>query len=164
MSEESTTFEPNDLQRQLLSTVQGAGYGVTVTDACRVAEIDRTTWYLWTHKPGFLDWWNAQREKFWSWRLGDIDKATFEAATGDGEGNHQDRRLFYERYDKGFVPASRQIKEVQVDVTSLDNRTAELLGAYLDDDREGAQGERPAAVEGAEGDEAAPGVSSGPVR
>lgn len=156
MAENLTEFEPSENQRRVLAAFQGKGYLCTVEDGCKLGGVTRQPWYEWFDNPGFAAWWQMKAETWFARQLPRVQAALVSAATSAQDHkaakyNPKAIELFLQRFDKGFIPASKQISEVQVDVTSLDNRTAELLAAYLEQDTEGANGERGPADEGAEG-------------
>ena len=95
--------------RDRINALQAADYGLTVSEACGEAGIDRTCYYRWHQIEGFRRWWNDQTERYFSRMLPRVLSAIYKGAIEDGAGgNHADRKLFLERFDAGYAPKSRQ--------------------------------------------------------
>ena len=80
-----------------------------MSDHCAEAKVPRRTYYNWLNNPVFVQWWTDEVNKYFARQLPQVHKATIDAATGHKPSyGSQDRKLFYERFDKEFVPASRK--------------------------------------------------------
>jgi hypothetical protein len=53
-----TDFTPTPKMRALLDAAIDPAVPPTVSAMCRVARIERKSWYRWRELPGFLDWFN----------------------------------------------------------------------------------------------------------
>ena len=131
----ATDFTPSKKQLSLLMAAQKASYGGGVRAWCRTAEIHHGSYYRWIEDPNFRRWWMAEAEKFFCLRLPRIYGALFDAATRprkrkDAQIDVAAAKLVLERYDKGFVPRTRQDHVVAAGVLDLTDLTeAELSRA-----------------------------------
>lgn len=121
-------WKPSEDQERILRVFQDEDYKIDVLAACEKAGVNRRTFYYWTDHPEFIVWWNQRRERFWALRMGRLDAATWEGATGKGApGNPQDRKLMYERHDTGYAPRERKQIEVSggVDLSQMSQEQLE---------------------------------------
>jgi hypothetical protein len=109
-----TRFNPTSEMQAALKAFQDADYGCTVEEGMTAAGMSRRTFYDWHEmQEGFSVWWNDRAEAHFAKRLPKIMKNLTRAS--EGEYSRADKkadaaliRLFLERFDKGFVPRSRQ--------------------------------------------------------
>ena len=125
-------FTPSEKQRSLLMAAQDASYGGCVRAWCRAAEIHHGSYYRWIEDPNFCKWWRAEAEKFFCLRLPRIHAALFDAATRprtrkEAQIDVAAAKLVLERYDKGFVPRSRQDHVVTPGVLDLSEMSDDEL-------------------------------------
>lgn len=57
-------FEPTNGMIRWFEAAVEAGHTATISDIARQAGLDRTNWYLWLKKPGFVEWWDKQWGQF----------------------------------------------------------------------------------------------------
>ena len=108
-----TIFEPNDHQRAVLSAFQESDYGCTVVGACQAAGITKQAYYLWFDNPAFGEWWEEQSNRFFRRQLARVQHATMVSAIeADAPGSPQAQKLFFERFDRDYCPASRNHAEL----------------------------------------------------
>ena len=133
-----TEFEPTDWMRAIVRVMQEADYDITIKAACEEAGIARQTWYDNQENVAWATWFALKREAFWKFKLTEVDRATFNGATGKGAaGNTADRRLMYERHDDRFAPRSRQEATVsQTTEHSLSVESADRLIRRLEAQRQ----------------------------
>ena len=107
-----TGFQPSPAQLAALKTWQDKDYDCTVAEGMLGAERARETWYAWMGLPEFASWWEAEARKHFMRLMPRIYAAMCKAATGKGgldlSRGAADRKTLLERFDKGFVPRSRQ--------------------------------------------------------
>lgn len=66
----------------------------------------RQNWYMWKKRPLFMDWWDKACNKFYqSSGLNDVYSAIYRNAVTNSQA---DRKLYLERFDKQYKPASSQ--------------------------------------------------------
>jgi hypothetical protein len=136
MSLARTKFQPSDLQRKLLTVIQGHGYGCTVCDACTEAGIGRQTYYDWFRNEAFVAWWLAEQDRYFALRLGDVYVALTDAATAktgakDKKYNPAAIKLFLERFDADYAPQSRTDITTVGEKLGMDAVTDEELATAL---------------------------------
>ena len=128
----ATGFEPSENQRRLLSVVQDGGYSIPVADACRKAELNRTgTYYRWMEDEAFAAWWIAKATQYFARQLPRVYAALMAAATGKDQHrrvNQAAAKILLDRFDSGFLPATRTEHSGDVDV-DVRNMTPEQLEA-----------------------------------
>ena len=108
-----TPFEPSANQLAVLSIFQAHGYGCKVADACEEAGISARAYYYWHDDPAFSAWWADQSNRFFSLQIGRVQSAVLASATtADAPGNPQAQKLFFERNDRDYCPASRNKTEI----------------------------------------------------
>ncbi|GAF98584.1 unnamed protein product, partial [marine sediment metagenome] len=123
-----TDFEPSPKQRALIAALQADGYGGTVTEACRIAGICRDTYYDWMDDDAYCEWFQAQVDHYFALKRGDVMGAMVRSAKGESLPGASDRKLFLERYDRGYMPRTHQVQEVhQEGPTIADARVIETL-------------------------------------
>lgn len=93
---------------RVLETAQDAGYDVDITDQCARAEVGRRTFYHWFEHAEFRQWWRDRLERFFALQLAGAYAAMGRAARGKPVPGNADRKLMFERFDKGYSPTSRQ--------------------------------------------------------
>ena len=134
-----TSWQPSNAQRHVLSVFQSHGYDITVVDACQEAEISRQTYYDWHAKPEFSAWWENEANKHFRLQLASVHVATLRCATGKATVpvNPTACKLFYERFDDSYVPASRTKQEISgsvgLDLAGATTEDLERLAHAIDD-------------------------------
>ena len=123
-----TEFQPSETQRRLLSVFQDADYQISTVAACTAAEVGRQTFYDWTHGEDFNRWWLEQAERWAALSLPRVLGNLTAGAQGTYSGkaakpDHNLVKLYLERFDKSFLPATRQ----RVDVFDHGDQTEEEL-------------------------------------
>ncbi len=104
-----TDWAPTPTQSRVLTHFQGLDYECTVVDGCAACDVGRRTFYDWFGKPEFAQWWNEQGERWAALQMGRVHGAMVRSATGtDVGGTPADRKMFLERFDKGYAPRQRQ--------------------------------------------------------
>ena len=109
-----TAWQPSENQVSVLRAFQAQDYDCTIEDGCKAAGFTRQSYYDWHDKPDFSKWWAEQADKFFKLQLHRVHSATIKAATStskEARGSSADRKLFFERFDKSYVPANRQHQE-----------------------------------------------------
>jgi len=127
VADDRTKWTPQANQRKLLNYVQGKQYDCHILDACAECEIGRRTYYDWFDNPDFVQWWQAEHERFFTLGLNEVHAAIRDGAVGGKRGgNTAAQKLYLERFDAGYMPKSKQ---------EIDGRvTIEGLIAELDDE------------------------------
>ena len=133
-----TSWHPSNAQRHVLSVFHAHGYDLTISDACKEAGISRVTYYEWHRHPEFSQWWEDEANRFFRLQLASVHVATLRCATGKATVpvNPTACKLFYERFDKDYCPASRQHTEVSgsLDFSGMTPEEKERLAYATDDD------------------------------
>ena len=129
----ATDFDPSKNQEAMLTASQGEDYGDSVSEACRKAGIERSTFYRWFANPEFAEWWRGQAEAWFGRKLPQVQAAVYAAATersgkGDAKFDPRAQKLFFERFDKKYTPTQRHETHVtgKLDLSTV---TAEELDA-----------------------------------
>lgn len=134
MSQNLTEWQPNENQKAVLEAFLDGGFAVSVVEACQVAGISRSAYYLWFKDEGFRRWWNDQSDRWATMQRCRIVGAMVEAATSDApsretRGSTADRKLFLERYDEGYMPKSKRELEhsgpVPIDLSQMSQEQLE---------------------------------------
>ena len=136
---ECTAWEPNDLQRRLLTVLQASDYELSVTDACVGAEISRRVYYDWFDHPEFVQWWRAQAERHFVLRLPRVlanlaSGAVQEFAGGKNPDPKPDAaliKLFLERFDKEYAQKSQTTVTARVQVSDVSEAEVDKILADL---------------------------------
>jgi len=101
-------FEPTGLQIQTLCGFLSAINDIEDVSPLKVlTSLGRanTNWYNWIKTKGFLEWWNTAVEEYFSGQgLKEVHKSIYRNALGNSA---QDRKLFLERFDGDYKPASK---------------------------------------------------------
>ena len=130
MAESATAFTPSENQLKLLKVFQDADYDIKVTEACRAAKLDRaSTYYQWMKNEAFATWWKDKAVEFFGRLLPGVYGALNTAATGGDPRrcvNHAAAKILLDRFDKGFLPASKIEHSGSVDMSEM---TPEQLAA-----------------------------------
>jgi hypothetical protein len=136
-----TKWQPSPDQERLLSVFQDANYDISVCDACANADVPRKNYYNWHGNPEFGRWWQDQAEGHFRLQLHRVQAATFAHALGGGpRGSAQSAKLYLERFDKNYCPASRQHQEhsgsigVALDMSGMEPDEIERLAHAVNDD------------------------------
>ena len=134
-----TSWHPSDLQQHVLSVFHAHGYDLTISDACKEAGISRVTYYEWHRHPEFSQWWEDEANRFFRLQLASVHVSTLRAATGRSEGSVVSGcKLFYERFDKDYCPASRNKTEISgsvgLDLAGATTEDLERLAHAIDSD------------------------------
>lgn len=82
----------------------------TVSERCRLAGIEPTRFWYWAKKPEFRIWWNEQMDQEAELRLPDIHRTNYQKAV---DGSFPHAKLFLERFDRKYVPHSKQTIEAR---------------------------------------------------
>jgi len=136
-----TGYQPSDSQRAAATAFQAVNYNCTIEGGMSGAGLVRQTWYDWMDSPEFAAWWEAQAHKHFMRLLPRVYGAMHTAAVGEGDknlrGGASDRKTILERWDKGFVPRSRQEVDQQgtitLDLTTMTEETLETLAHAVRD-------------------------------
>jgi len=109
MAKVLTDYKPTDRQRKLLKVLQAASYKLTVKGACKQADVSPQRYYRWFNNADFRAWWTGHYERFFALQLPRIHNAIVRSDLGQNkDGNPQAMKLALERFDKGYVPASKR--------------------------------------------------------
>ena len=104
-----TKWTPTDRMLELLRTAQDAKYEISVSTLCGETELNRRTYYEYFDNPNFVEWWQAQADRYFALQVSRLSAVSMSRALGKTErGSTADTRLMLERHDKGFAPRSRQ--------------------------------------------------------
>ena len=104
-----TNWRPNDNQKAALEYAREVQYQTRVTKLAEQLGITKQAIYGWNDCKEFVEWWAKHRQKFFETRLDHIHAAIYARATGlSAKGSTQDAKLFLERFDEDYVPASRK--------------------------------------------------------
>ena len=140
MSNKQTDFKPSANQLKMLAVVQAADYGISVVAACTAAGIGRQTYYDWFDDSEFVTWWMAQQERHFALSLAQVYGAMRQSALGlNKDANPQTIKLMLERFDKAYVPRSKQEVQGTVDI-SFEDRLERLRIAAAAEAQEEADG------------------------
>ena len=119
-------FTPSENQLKVLTAIQDTEYSATVMDVCKRAGITSQAYYKWFQNEAFREWWQAELDRFFALRRSRVIAAIYQAAISEKpqpRGSTTDRRLFLERYDKGYMPKSKRELEhrgpVPVDLSQM---------------------------------------------
>ena len=63
-TKEVAPFEPSKGMLRWFDAAVELGPTATITAVAEKAGLDRTNWYLWLEKDGFVEWWDEQWGKF----------------------------------------------------------------------------------------------------
>ena len=95
--------------QKALTAAQDSDYEISVTAMCQAAGISRQAWYHYFDTPAFVRWWTEQFERYFAAQMPRVSAASLGRALGSREkGSHQDAKLLFERFDRGYAPRSRQ--------------------------------------------------------
>jgi hypothetical protein len=110
-------FEPTNGMKKWLHTAIELGYGASISDVAKNADLDRANWYDWLDKPGFVEWWDTQWQKYFAmnrWKLKAI-------GLKQAERNYD--------YWRDMMVSSGQLQ----DQPAVQNNTQINLNKYLED-------------------------------
>lgn len=65
-------FKPTNGMLRWFDSALELGYGASITDVAIKSELQRSNWYEWIDKPGFVEWWDSQWQKYFvinRWKL-----------------------------------------------------------------------------------------------
>jgi len=116
MHDSPTKFEPTEKMRDLLNAWREEDYACSISEACRRADVHRSMWYEWIHRPGFVGWWLAEAQAHFGGRIPEVYSVLFAAASGDRRGDTSAAKLILERFDDMYAPRSRQEQKIEADV------------------------------------------------
>ena len=130
----ATEFVPSEKQLSLLMAVHLAGYGGSIRTWCRAAGIHHGSYYRWVKSRDFRRWWIDQQEMFFVTALPQVCGALLHAATemrapGEPKVNIAAIKLFFERFDKDFIPHSQRDTRLAGRVSLEDMPADELARA-----------------------------------
>jgi AcrR family transcriptional regulator len=118
MSDSLTQFEPSKNQLAAVKAWQERDYAASVLEVCQEIGISRQAYYQWFDNEAFCDWWQGQADRWFALQRPRILAAIAAGATEDKpKGNPKDRELFLQRFDKGFMPKSKQEISATVDAS-----------------------------------------------
>lgn len=63
-TKEVVPFEPSRGMLRWFAAAVELGPNASITEVAKKAELDRSNWYLWLEKDGFVEWWDEQWGKF----------------------------------------------------------------------------------------------------
>ena len=122
MSEQLTKWTPSDNQLSAIKHMEENDYGVTIGALCELVGISTRAYYKWFNSPEFSQWWTDQVNRHFAQQIHRVHQATIASATGHKQSyGSQDRKLFYERFDKDYMPKTRQ---ETADVTTFEDQLA----------------------------------------
>ena len=121
-AEKCNGYEPTQSEIKLLEVLQNPEhYKKTVTEKCRIAEIDTATYYRAMAKPDFCEYYNNLIKANLKNSVAEILQATKDFGTRF-PGNHQDRKILLEM-------AGAYTEKQQVEVThGFESSLKDLLG------------------------------------
>jgi len=129
-----TEFIPTAHHKTLLSAFQDSDYLGGISENCRQAGIDRSCYYDWMDNvQGFAEWWRMKAELHFTRLLPDIYAALRKSASGLDKKrtiNHAAAKILLDRFDKGFLPATKTEHAGSVEV-DLADMTPEQLSAEV---------------------------------
>lgn len=107
----SKEFEPSGLMIRtlivFLHCLEEAKETQSPTDCLKAQGKDKSNWYKWQAKEGFNLWWTKNIETFHtSTGLSRVHNSLYQAALMPGGAT--DRKLYLERFDKDYKPATSQ--------------------------------------------------------
>jgi len=135
-----TDWQPSEKQRATLNAFQDRDYGCTIEEACEAAGVSRRSYYYWHDDPEFSQWWADQSNRYFRLQLHRVQAASLAAATGKDCTGSADRKLYFERFDRGYCPQQRSKTEhsgsvgVALDMSNMDADELERLCHATDDD------------------------------
>jgi hypothetical protein len=134
-------YEPTGLQIQVLCTfIEAVNRGeqadpITLLDAMGKA---KTNWYNWLKKEGFMSWWNQAIDEYFSGHgLKEVHASIYRNAVKSGANSSADRKLYLERFDDKYKPATKTeiwAGQVQENIRNEDEAIKEAIatGRALD--------------------------------
>ena len=128
-------YRPTAAEERLLEVLMNPEhFGKSITDKCRIAEIDRQTYYNAMKKPEFCDFYNEQVKSNLKSSVGEIIQATHKFGTRF-PGNHQDRKILLEM--AGAYTEKQEIKHLGgmvIDIRLTDDDEPEGEAQELEND------------------------------
>ena len=110
-----TNWTPTDNQLEALRLAEKAEWKYTVGNLCQDVGISRAAYYQWFDTPGFVEWWGTAVDRWFTMRMPGMYGDVLEAVRMEGsKRNISAAKLLAERFDKRYVPRSRQ--DVSADV------------------------------------------------
>ncbi len=119
MTQNATEFQPSEAQQAVVDRFQAKGYAISVRDACNRNETQRVQFYRWFRDPGFRAWWIEEIERYFAARLPEIYADLFDAALSKDDRPRAvaAHKLVLERFDRRFMPKSKQFVDVDAEAT-----------------------------------------------
>lgn len=106
----SEEFEPSGLMIRTLSVFLQCLEAKEVqspTDCLEAQGKDKSNWYKWQAKEGFIKWWTKAIEKYHTRTgLSHVHNSLYQAALAPGGAT--DRKLYLERFDKDYKPTTSE--------------------------------------------------------
>ncbi len=99
---------PEQSQEYALKYAKERDFDYVINDLAEELGISRQAIWNWNKTPAFMRWWKKEREIHFKSLLDRVHAKAFQRATGKGAGNVQDAKLFMERFDPDYIPASRK--------------------------------------------------------
>lgn len=87
-------FEPNKKQIRLLETMLDVDVSPTISDICRVAEVDRSTYYRWMNDENFREWFNSE----WKRQLLNLEPVLDKICLNKAQKDYRYLKLLQEKY------------------------------------------------------------------
>ena len=106
---DATQWEPTENQKAALAYAQDHDYMFSVSTLCQEIGIARPSYYDWFQHVPFADWWLGNWSKHFALHLPTIYATMMNKASGATQkGDVAAAKLMAERFDKGYVPHTRQ--------------------------------------------------------
>lgn len=104
-------WEPSLLQDHVVMAILHDG--LTITQACKDADISTQAYYLWFKKKDFVAWYDTLRALHIKSNLTEIDKASLAVGSKADSRSTAERRLIYERVGE-LGNADKQVQATQI--------------------------------------------------
>jgi hypothetical protein len=124
MNDNSTNiseYKPTAAEERLLEVMMHPeNFGKSITEKCRIAEIDRQTYYNAMKKPEFVELYNSYNKEMIRSTIGEVIQATKNFGIRF-PGNHQDRKILLEM--AGAYTEKQEVKvtgEMIIDIKLTD--------------------------------------------
>jgi len=102
-------YAPNQNQKAALDHAWSVDYIYTVTSLCKAVGVSRAAYYEWFHNVQFAHWWMENWTVHFALNLPRVYAIMMLKASGDSvAGDVAAAKLIAERFDKGYIPHSRQ--------------------------------------------------------
>ena len=106
---DTAQWEPTKNQKAALTYAQDHDYTYPVKELCADIGISYQGYYQWFQHVPFADWWLDNWSKHFALHLPTVyAQMMSKASGGTTRGDVQAAKLIAERFDKGYVPHTRQ--------------------------------------------------------